>query len=292
MTSKEQRRREFARAKLARQQAKRAAQERQRRRLAIIASAVAVVVVIAGITFLTVRQNGDDTPAATAPSATSSPTDTTPLAPGDCEYRASGTAAKPVTPPANGPATVSGTYDAAVVTSLGTINVTLNAAEAPCTVESFVTLAAAGYYADTPCHRITTADTFKVLQCGDPTGSGSGGPGYEYNDELSPDITYTKGTLAMANAGANTNGSQFFLVYGDTTLDPNYTVFGTFTDPDGVIDKVAAGGVADGSQDGAPVTAITITSVTVTPTGDQTTSPATATDAPTTPSMTPTGTAP
>ena len=287
MTSKEQRRRELARAKLARQQARRAAQERQRRRLSIIAAAVAVVLVIAGITYLAVLQNDDDTPIAspTTAAATTEPTST--LTPGDCEYRPSGEAAKPVDPPADGPATVTGTYGATLTTNLGAIQVTLDATEAPCTVESFLNLANAGFYNDTPCHRITTADTFKVLQCGDPTGQGSGGPGYEYNDEITPDLTYTKGTLAMANAGPNTNGSQFFLVYGDTTLDPNYTVFGTFTDPDGVIEKVAAGGVVDGSDDGTPSTAITITSVTV---AGSTATPSSSAE--TSPSSSPTGTTP
>ena len=101
-----------------------------------------------------------------------------------------------------------------------------------------------------------------MLQCGDPTGTGSGGPGYSFDDELTGKETYPAGTLAMANAGPNTNGSQFFLVYADTPLPPSYTVFGKM-DPAGrrVVARIAAAGTADGGPDGAPKQAVRITSV-------------------------------
>ncbi len=103
--------------------------------------------------------------------------------------------------------------------------INLDRASAPCTVRSFESLAGQGYYDGTPCHRLGTQGLF-MLQCGDPTGAGSGGPGYSFGDELEHTSGYPAGTVAMANAGPNTNGSQFFLVYQDTPLPSNYTVFG------------------------------------------------------------------
>ena len=128
-----------------------------------------------------------------------------------------------------------------------------------------MSLAEQGYFDATECHRLTTAGIF-VLQCGDPTATGSGGPGYSFADELTGEETYPAGTLAMANAGPDTNGSQFFIVYGDTQLPPAYTVFGT-VDEAGVklVEEVAAEGTdnANGQGDGAPNQAVEIESVTV-----------------------------
>jgi len=137
-------------------------------------------------------------------------------------------AAKEVDPPPSKP-TVGGEVPATLNTSLGDLAVTLDAAAAPCTVNSFVSLATQGYYDDSPCHRLTTLTEggIAVLQCGDPSGTGSGGPGYSYADETKGDETYGPGVLAMANRGPNTNGSQFFIVYDDSPLPPDYTVFGT-----------------------------------------------------------------
>jgi peptidyl-prolyl cis-trans isomerase B (cyclophilin B) len=162
-------------------------------------------------------------------------------------------------------------------TSSGEITISLDADSSPCTVRSMAFLAEEGFYDGVNCHRITAFETLKVLQCGDPNGDGTGGPGYTIPDELDsaealpaaesstgePSVTYTRGTVAMANAGPNTGGSQFFLVYGDSTLPPSYAVFGT-VDTAGltVIDQIAAGGIvpgANGAGDGAPVTSVTIT---------------------------------
>ena len=152
-------------------------------------------------------------------------------------------------------------YTAVLQTNCGTITATLNAAKAPVTVNSFVFLASQQYFDRTHCHRLTTQGIF-VLQCGDPTGTGAGGPGYKFPDENLAGATYPAGTVAMANAGPNTNGSQFFLVYKDSQLPPNYTPFGHLTGGTDVLQNIAAGGVKDGSGDGAPATDIVLQSVT------------------------------
>jgi peptidyl-prolyl cis-trans isomerase B (cyclophilin B) len=157
-----------------------------------------------------------------------------------------------------------GTYVATLTTNQGAIVIKLDAVKAPCTVNSFTYLADMKYFDSTPCHRLTTAGIF-VLQCGDPTGSGGGGPGYQFADENLTGAVYPAGTVAMANAGPGTNGSQFFLVYKDTTLAPNYTPFGTITGGLAVIQKIAAAGSdnSNGDGDGKPNVPVEITGVTV-----------------------------
>ena len=179
-----------------------------------------------------------------------------------CEYTEDGTPpAKEVEPPPS-EATQTGEVDVTIATSAGDVSATLDAEAAPCTVNSFLSLAEQGYFDATTCHRLTTSGIF-VLQCGDPTASGAGGPGYSFPDELEGNETYPAGTLAMANAGPDTNGSQFFMVYDDTELAPSYTVFGTI-DEGGleVLGDVAAKGTANGSPDGPPATEVKIESVT------------------------------
>jgi peptidyl-prolyl cis-trans isomerase B (cyclophilin B) len=159
-----------------------------------------------------------------------------------------------------------GTVTVTLVTNRGLIPLTLDRALAPCTVQSFLHLVRHGFYNRTICHRLTTYPTLKVLQCGDPTGTGEGGPGYRYKDELPTNLppaptdptgarrVYARGVLAMANAGPNTNGSQFFLVFADSALRPNYSIFGSVR-PLGLrtLDRVAAGGVEPTAEDPAPV---------------------------------------
>lgn len=142
-----------------------------------------------------------------------------------CAYRTSGTPAKPVDPPSTTDVPATGTATVTIDLGDAKVQATLDRAAAPCTVHSFENLAAQGYYDGSECHRLSTTGIF-ILQCGDPTGTGRGGPGYTYNDELTETKGYPAGTLAMANAGPNTNGSQFFFVFADTPLPPNYTVFG------------------------------------------------------------------
>ncbi|WP_104106423.1 peptidylprolyl isomerase [Nocardioides sp. 616] len=153
---------------------------------------------------------------------------------------------------------------ATIETNVGALGITLDAGSAPCTVNSFLSLAEQGYFDDTQCHRLVTEGIY-VLQCGDPTATGTGGPGYTIEDELTGDETYPARTLAMANTGQpDTGGSQFFVVYADSELPPQYTVFGTLDeDALAVVEKVAAKGAADGAPDGPPKEKITITGVTL-----------------------------
>ena len=181
-----------------------------------------------------------------------------------CAYPASGKPSVDVTPPAEGTERPTGDVPVTLETSAGQISMTLTGERTPCTVESFVSLAQQQYFTDTTCHRLTTQDIY-VLQCGDPTGSGRGGPGYTFADELDGGETYPAGTVAMANTGQpGTNGSQFFLVYADTKLPPSYTVFGKLS-PEGlaVVEKIGRAGVEGGAADGRPATPVEITAVTV-----------------------------
>lgn len=155
-----------------------------------------------------------------------------------------------------------------LTTSAGNIDITLDGAQAPQAVANFVALADSGYYDDTPCHRLTTAGIF-VLQCGDPTGTGTGGPGYSFGpvENAPTDGKYPAGTIAMARAASpDSNGSQFFIVYEDTELPTSgggYTVFGTVTSGLDAVQAVADEGTADGAPDGSPATPVTIEGVEV-----------------------------
>lgn len=152
------------------------------------------------------------------------------------------------------------------------LGIELDGAAAPQAVSSFISLARSGFYDGLTCHRLTTGDTFKVLQCGDPNGDGTGGPDYSYGpiENAPTDDVYPAGTIAMARVGgdAYSMGSQFFIVYGDTTIPSDaaggYTVLGTVTSGlDHVASQIAAAGTADGGQDGAPAAEALIEGVTV-----------------------------
>jgi peptidyl-prolyl cis-trans isomerase B (cyclophilin B) len=151
-------------------------------------------------------------------------------------------------------------------TNQGEIVIETLPALAPLTVNSLAALAQKNYFDNTICHRLTTEGIF-VLQCGDPTGTGTGGPGFNIPDENLPEPienNYPAGTVAMANAGPGTSGSQFFLVYQDTTLGPDYTIWGTITSGLEIVQTIASAGVIDGGPDGAPATGVTIESTKVT----------------------------
>ncbi len=201
-----------------------------------------------------------------------------------CTYTASGTAAKKVSlPPATPDYTAS--YTATINTNLGPIDINLLNSKATCTVNSFIHLASAGFWDNSQCHRVTTEGGLYVVQCGDPyakaaskltcstaAGSpGTGGPGYEFDNENLTGATYKAGTVAMANSGTNsngsgTNGSQFFLVYKNSTLQPDYTPFGTITSGLDILQKVAKAGITcsyGDPGDGAPKEKVIIDSVTI-----------------------------
>ena len=155
-------------------------------------------------------------------------------------------------------------------TNCGDIVVQADGAKAPVTVFILSVMARVGYYDNSLCHRLTTAGIY-VLQCGDPTATGSGGPNFRFDDENLPTadgINYPAGTVAMANSGLQsngrgTNGSQFFFVYSDTSLPPNYTRWGTITQGLDILKAVAARGATGKTGDGRPKQAIAIESVTV-----------------------------
>jgi len=151
-------------------------------------------------------------------------------------------------------------YSASIDTSLGSMKAELFAADAPVTVNNFVFLARQGYYDGVTFHRVIA--NF-MIQTGDPTGTGTGGPGYRFNDEP-VSRKYDRGTLAMANAGPNTNGSQFFIVHKDYPLPPNYTIFGKLTEGLDTLDKIATTptGPGKGGND-TPKTTVTINSITI-----------------------------
>ncbi len=210
--------------------------------------------------------SGDDTASDPAGGSESSSETTASGETTTCEYPEDGReAAREVQAP-DAEAQAEGTIAATIATNFGDIGLTLDAASAPCTVNSFVSLAEQGFYDDTPCPRIGDMEGFGILQCGDPTGTGAGGAGYSFADELSGDETYPAGTLAMANAGPDTNGSQFFLVFRDSEFPPSYNVFGTIDDAGlEVLDEIAAVGNDNANPDGggAPNEDVTIESVTV-----------------------------
>ncbi|GAB2969631.1 peptidylprolyl isomerase [Amycolatopsis acidiphila] len=281
-----QQRREAAKRKLERQLVRRA--ERARRRKIIgVGATVGVVVVVAGlVVFFATRSSDDSSTSAAAPASTpeSSPLQIptervteakrpTPLPnPTTCDYPASTDqqSTKKATAPNGKNVSSTGTVNVTLKTTAGDIPVTLDRALAPCTVNSFLSLVNQGFYTDTACHRLGT-DGLQMLQCGDPTGTGMGGPGYTVQDENFPQLTYGRGVLAMAKTSQpNSGGSQFFMVYGTAQLDPDYTVFGSISDTGlQVLDKVARDGVdpasAAQSQDGtgAPKTPVKFTGATV-----------------------------
>ncbi len=152
-----------------------------------------------------------------------------------------------------------------LVTNCGNIVISSVGAKAPFTMTSIAALAKGGFYNNTLCHRLTTQGLF-VLQCGDPTATGSGGPQFTYPDENLPankKNNYPAGTVAMANSGPNTNGSQFFLVYANTTLAPSYTIWGTITSGLDIVKAIAKAGAVGGAPDGKPAKTIAIQKVLV-----------------------------
>ncbi len=268
MVSKEQRRRQLAREKFQRQQERRAGQrQRSRRRNVWIAGIVVVVLAAGGAAWASVGLSSDSTPdtdsAAATPTASPSAAPSASAAHNPCAAPAAGSpGTKQWKSEPRMTVDTKKAYTLKLTTTCGEIDLSMNAAKAPHTVNSFAFLAGQGYFDHTRCHRLTTKNIY-VLQCGDPHGDGSGGPGYTIPDEnlkalgkanAKGAVTYPAGTVAMANTGApHSGGSQFFLVYKASPLAPDYTPFGTI-DPAGmkVLAKIAKAGESTGSGDGAP----------------------------------------
>lgn len=197
---------------------------------------------------------------ATEPDRTAS---ATPARAATCSYPVSGDPARPVDPPDTTGIAASGTSTAVLHLSGADVTITLDQAGAPCTSHSFESLAAQGFYDNTQCHRLVDTGPY-ILQCGDPTATGRGGPGYTFADELTGHEKYPAGTVAMANLGSpDTNGSQFFFVWEDSDLPPDYTIFGHLDAASlEVIQRIAAQGVS-GDDGQSPIADATISSVTL-----------------------------
>ena len=293
MTSNK-RERELARKKYERQQQRRLDRAaRSRRTQRIVAAIVVVALVGGGVAWAVV--SATSTPPATPAALASALASTMPSATASGSPASSGSAAPAVSPASTAepvgeeacasPGTVRADNlsfpspgplsDAALTASPAWLSFQTNCGDivvrtdprAPKTVASMGFLAEQGFFDGTACHRVTTEGIF-VLQCGDPRGNGSGGPGYAIPDENLPTqagVNYPAGTVAMANAGPGTGGSQFFIVYKDTTLPPNYTVWGTVESGLDIVERIASAGVQDGGADGRPAQAVVIDRATISP---------------------------
>jgi peptidyl-prolyl cis-trans isomerase B (cyclophilin B) len=294
--SKERERRR-ARDRFEQQRAERLERQRRNRKRAGIALVVLCVLgLVAGVSAALVGGGSKPTaakkPTATA-SATASPSasataSASPAAVTEpathCTYTSAsaGTVVKSSLPTAS--PDYKATYAATINTNLGPIKIDLANSKATCTVNSFVHLASTDFWNNTQCHRMSNSDGLYMLQCGDPTAKasqtlscssstlGTGGPGYEFASENLPtagssgSVTYTAGTVAMANSGGATNGSQFFLVFKNTTLGPDYTPFGTITSGLDILQNVAKAGTSctyAGAGGGVPKDKVVIDSVSI-----------------------------
>lgn len=283
-----QQRREAAKRKLDRQIERRAERQKRQRRVWAGVTIVAVLLVGGGVVWVvSANKGGDDaaaqpTPTSATPTEIQIPTQRAPMPkrpkalanPVTCDFVADtkSPAPKKVNLPDGKNVSSTGTVNVTLKSTQGDIGLVLDRALAPCAVQSFLSLANQGFYTDTMCHRLGT-EGLQMLQCGDPSAKGDpnadgqGGPGYTMPDENFPELTYGRGILAMAKTQApNSGGSQFFVVYGDAQLSPDYSVFGSITDEGlKVLDKVARGGIGTPGQDGtgAPTLQVKFTGVTV-----------------------------
>lgn len=278
MAGSRERQRQRARERHERQREERRQRQSQlRKRLSIGAVVVLVLGLVAGLSLVFV---GGSTPAAKSkPKATASASATSSAAAvaepaHHCTYTSNGSG-KPSLPTASPDYNAS--YTAAINTNLGKIGISLLNSKATCTVNSFAHLAETNFFNNTQCWRVSNTSGLYLLQCGDPNATaksklscssstlGSGGPGYQFADENLTGATYPAGTVAMANGGANTNGSQFFLVFKSTTLPASYTPFGKITSGLDILQNVAKAGTSCTIQagGGVPKEKVIINSVTV-----------------------------
>jgi peptidyl-prolyl cis-trans isomerase B (cyclophilin B) len=285
------REREYARRRYekwqSKQAVKRARQRRQRRVVIVSGAAVVVVLAISGVVFALTGSDPDTTTATPAPTTSPEPPAASPdTSPEPSTTSSASTSAGPnpcpvptVKPPATpqsftsapDPSLAQGkTWTFTITTSCGDIVAELDGAKAPKAVANTVFLSGKKFWDGSPCHRMTV-EGLRMLQCGDPTGTGTGGPGYGFGppENAPADKIYKRGVLAMARTSdlAKGQGSQFFLVFGDSPLDGDYTVFGKVTKGLDILDKVAAGGVTEPDAGGttAPVRKISIVRTSVSP---------------------------
>ncbi|WFE66698.1 peptidylprolyl isomerase [Micromonospora sp. WMMD714] len=275
MTSTRERQRAAARARLEREMAERSAKARKRRQTqAIVGAAAILVLVVAGTVWLATSLGGDDDDSKQQAAGTEGFS--------QCAYTESPKEGRPAQikdvglPPAQ--QANKGTQTMTLETNLGPIVAKLDRTKVPCTAGSFTYLASKGFFDNTKCHRLVT-EGIKVLQCGDPSATGkgwrqtdgTGGPGYGLAEENLPTDKrppYPEGVIAMANSGQpGSTGSQFFIVYGDSQLDPNYTVLGTITTGMDLVKQVGAAGddkaYAQSAGGGHPKKEVTITKLTM-----------------------------
>lgn len=276
MAGKKERQRRLARERYERNLSRRVAHQERARRITGITLACLLVAGLGLGGFFLFGGGPANHPAAATPSR---PAATTPASPSPsaaapvaepahtCVYNVSGTASRKVGLPPKHP-DFRAHYQATIRTNRGNIVINLLNSKATCAVNSFVSLASQKFYNQTSCHRLTTSGIF-VLQCGDPTGTGSGGPGYQFGYENLSGAKYVAGTVAMAHSSQpNSNGSQFFLVYKDSTsLPSNYTPFGTIVSGLKIVQNVAKAGsdnaFAAQGGDGHPKEKVVIKSVTI-----------------------------
>jgi peptidyl-prolyl cis-trans isomerase B (cyclophilin B) len=306
VASSRDRERKLARAKLERQMARRAARARAQRQLwARIGAGASVLLVVAGVMWATGGWDalfGKKKPVVdtTHQSCNWTPLPVVSPSPG---ATAATTGVQDVGYPQINGIPNTGTETMRITTSAGEIDATLERSAAPCTVASFDYLASQNFFDNTKCTKLSNADSRFYLLCGDVRGDGTGGPSYIYDDENPPlgysvppgaaapstappgtppqAVIYPAGTIAVWNTEADHNGSQFIIVYKDSILPPNYSVFGNVTSGLDVVSKIGTAGVT-GSSPGPPKSPVTITKLTVDPTV------AAPTPAPSAPATTPT----
>ncbi|WP_448853567.1 peptidylprolyl isomerase [Corynebacterium frankenforstense] len=252
--------------------------------LAVVAmSAVAILAIVGVVWFLATRDSEEDVVADDTAESTEQTSEAqveplalereTPLPETvTCSYDDAGEAAREVGKPQTENVPATGEVTVTLQTGQGPIPMTLDRSVSPCTVNAFVHMSEQGYFNDTVCHRMTSG-ALNVLQCGDPTGTGSGGPGFQFANEYPTDemgaktgkpVTYPAGTVAMANSGPDTNGSQFFLNYDDSQLPPDYTYFGKVTDEGmDTLGTISEAGVEGDPNNGAPAEEVRISEATV-----------------------------
>jgi peptidyl-prolyl cis-trans isomerase B (cyclophilin B) len=287
MPGSKERQRKRAREHYERQRAKRVARQRQIRKWTLTGVVVAMVAALGvglSLTFIgggspkaaaKPKASATATPSASASATTSAAAISEPAH--HCTYTSSAGGSTPSLPTAT--PDYQAAYTATINTNRGPISIKLANSTATCAVNSFVHLAQTNFWNSTQCHRVSDDGGLYMLQCGDPTAkasktlacsganqAGSGGPSYTFADEALKGATYPAGTLAMANGGPNTNGSQFFLVFKKTDLPASYTPFGTVTSGLDILQNVAKAGTTctyQGAGGGVPKEKVVINSVSI-----------------------------